>query len=299
LNSGTTTQAWESLVLKEALAALGGSEELLKLLEFLQKQGEGDLRDWLIDEGMAEAFSGEKAEEMREWLLSLGPEEKKLAVRIGFSAGRGLLGNEEGLKSYLSAYTDVNIQSAILSGYCCAFAGEHPEQAVSKFMSLRPEAMDASGVSFVMESLPAGTDFALAGSGIPDDSKTLAKRARTAMLENWSGVDPQAAANYVMANTRSVHADQLEVVMKRWLAADEKSALAWARSLRSAEHLDQAYIAQATVFAKSDLARAWEAAGRVSDFDQRIKAVTPVFKVWEGRDPQGAKLAWDLMFNQE
>jgi hypothetical protein len=232
-------------------------------------------------------------------LLSLGPEEKKLAVRIGFSAGRGLLGNEEGLKSYLSAYTDVNIQSAILSGYCCAFAGEHPEQAVSKFMSLRPGSVDASGVTFVMESLPPDTNFALAGSGIPEDSKTLAKRARTAMLENWSGVDPQAAANYVMANRGSVHADQLAVVLERWLMEDENSALTWRNRLRAAEYRDQAYIAEATVFAKSDVGRAWEAAGKVLDLDQRIKAATPVYKVWEGRDPKGAKLAWELMFNQE
>ena len=46
-------------------------------------------------------------------------------------------------------------------------------------------------------------------------------------------------------------------------------------------------------------ARAWEVVGQVADLDRKIEAATPVYEVWAGRDPEGAKVAWELMFNAE
>lgn len=284
---------------REAIAAIGGSRELSGLLEFLEERGEADLRKWMLEEGLAEAGSGETTGELRIWLRSLGPEGVELAEQAGFAIGRSFLGDEEGLRSYLAGFGSDHIQSAVLTGFTLAYAAEHPEEAVNKFMSLRPDGVLASGVTRLMEALPPETDFALAGSGIPDDGKALAKQARAAMLENWSGEDPRAAAQYVMANTSKVHADQLGVVMERWFAGDAAAAKRWMGHVESVEHLDAAHTAEARVFAKADLARAWEAVGQVADFDRRIEAAKPVYEVWAGRDAQGAAEAWEWMFNRE
>lgn len=284
---------------KKALAEIGGSREFSELLDFLDQQGESDLRKWMLEDGLAEAARGERAAELRIWLRSLGPEQEKLAEQAGLAIGKGFLGDEEGLRSYLAAFSNDHIQSSILTGFTLAYTAEHPEEVVSKFMSLRPPGVLASGLTDVMAALPSDTDFIAAGSGMPDDGKTLAKRARAAMLENWAGTDPQAAAQYVMSNTSKVHADQLGVVMEEWYASDAAGAEAWSAHVASVEHLDAVRAAEARAFAKTDLARAWEAVGQVADFDRKIEAAKPVYEVWAGRDPQGAAQAWEVMFNAE
>lgn len=119
------------------------------------------------------------------------------------------------------------------------------------------------------------------------------------MQKEWAGGDPQAAARYVMSNTNKVHADRLGVVMESWFAEDAVAAEKWMSHVGSVEYLDAGHAAGARAFAKTDRSRAWEAVGKVADFDRKIEAAKPVYQVWEGRDPDGAAAGWELMFNAE
>ena len=285
---------WARMVMSE----VDGIWDFSDLLDFLEERGEGDLREWMLGEGLAEAAVGPNGSLFRRWLKDQEAERSKLAEQAGYSIGRGFLGDEEGLKAYLATFTNDHIQSAVLTGYTIAYAASHPEEAISKFLSLRPGKVDTSGITQVMAALPPDTDFVKAGSGIPSDDQTLAKTARAAMLVNWAGTAPRDAAQYVMANTSKVHADQLGGIMEKWYTQEPLEAARWAASLRTPEHRDAALAGEARAFAKEDLGRAWDAAGRISDLDRRIAAATPVYRIWSGRDPEGARQAWEQMFGE-
>jgi hypothetical protein len=277
---------------------LNSADQIRALVAFLDQRGEGDLKEWLLSEGLNDAFAGEDKEAMREWLKSMGTDHRSIAEPAGLAAGRGFLGDEEGLKQFLESLSSIHVQSSVLTGYTIAYAATHPEEAVSKFLSLRPGKVDMTGITQVMAALPPNTDFIAAGSGIPSDDQTLAKTARAAMLVNWAGTAPRDAAQYVMANTSKVHADQLGGIMEKWYVQESLEAARWAASLRTPEHRDAALAGEARAFAKEDLGRAWDAAGRISDLDRRIAAATPVYRIWSGRDPEGARQAWEQMFGE-
>jgi hypothetical protein len=44
-------------IAKDAMMQLGGSDGLLKFLEFLKKEGQGDLREWVTTEGIKDLFA--------------------------------------------------------------------------------------------------------------------------------------------------------------------------------------------------------------------------------------------------
>lgn len=99
-------------VAEDAVMTLGGSDGLLKFLEFLKNEGQGDLREWVITEGLKELFeSPEKSPAAREWLL--GIEDLKLQESLCFAAGRGFKG--PGFKDYVDTFESIHSQSRLLA----------------------------------------------------------------------------------------------------------------------------------------------------------------------------------------
>ena len=212
--------------LATAMAELGGSDEFLEFLDFLTEQGSDDLREWVLQEGARELFSGGKAQAAREWLLTI--EDGKLKERLCQRAGEAFAGT--GFEDYLDALQPAGIhcQSALLTGYCKTLAMTDPEGAQRRFKELCvPRRVAYSGMPEVMSVVPPTADFLKLASFVGADDKTLAKATRTAVLRSWASVDPAAAAEYVLANTPFVHADQMAVVVAQWAQTAPAAAAEW------------------------------------------------------------------------
>ncbi len=276
----------------EAVRRLGGSLSILEYLDFLEVKHAGDLREWVLDVGMAEAFSGENARSAREWIVPLAS--KTLQARLAFHAGRGFKG--AGFEGYLARFKDKSVQSSLLTGYCITMAATKPEEAVKAYTDLRPEGVDFSGLERVMSSLPPGSDFGKIAGTIPDDGKTLARRARGALLGSWAKEAPVEAAQYVISNTKTVAPEQLGVVVDVWLASNPTEAQKWVQGLSSGPLRDRGLMSESSFFAKSDPPRALGICASISDLDQRIAAAKGIYEIWSKLDKQSADAAWDALF---
>jgi hypothetical protein len=212
--------------LATAMAELGGSDEFLEFLAFLTEQGRDDLREWVLQEGARELFAGGKAQAAREWLLTL--EDGKLKERLCQRAGEAFAG--PGFEDFLDALlpAGVKCQTALLTGYCKTLAMTDPEEAQRRYKELCvPRRIAYSGMPEVMSVVPPTADFLKLASFVGADDKTLAKATRTAVLRSWAKADPVAAAEYVLANTPFVHADQMAVVMAQWAQTAPAAAAEW------------------------------------------------------------------------
>ena len=277
----------------EAVAKLGPSDELLRFLEFLAEKGAGDMRDWIIESGMAGLFTGPTAKAARDWLHTV--EDQKLREKLCFHAGENYVGL--GLKEYLASFEpDDHCQSAVLSGYCCHQAKTDPDGAVKAFFDLRPPKVDVSGLAQIMAVLPPTANFAKLSTILPDDSKSLARNARTALLQSWSACRPQEAAQYVIANTKLAAPAQMATVLTVWAATAPDAAANWVDSLSAGLPRDEGIAALAKFWCPTDIAKAWQFAGQVGDFKKRVDTATVVFKEWEKTDKTAATAAWVALF---
>jgi hypothetical protein len=142
------------------------------------------------------------------------------------------------------------------------------------------------------------TDFlTIAVEGIGEDNKALAKANRAALLNNWAGQRPQEAAQYVIANTAKVHADQMGVVMRRWALADPVQAGAWLDTAPTGKVRDEGRLALGRHWLEAaDAPAAWAQVAKISDFDARVAAATEVFQKWAVMDRESATAAWTELF---
>ncbi len=278
---------------KEAVAKLGGSDELLQFLNFLSEKGAGDMREWIIREGVAELFSGANAKQARGWLATV--EERKLREQLCYVAGQNFSGL--GLKEFISSFhPDDHCESAVLTGYCCAQAKNDPGGAVKSFLELRPPNVDMSGLAQIMAVLPPTAEFAKLSSTLPDDSKTLARNARTALLQSWASAKPEDAAQYVIANSKLAFPEQMGIVTQIWAKTSPDAASAWIEALSPGKPRDEGTAGLARHLSAADPVRAWDCASKVGDFNKRVETATAVFKEWEKTDREAATKAWVALF---
>lgn len=278
----------------EALSKLGGSDELLQFLDFLKEKGANDLRDWVIKTGSADLFSGEKAAAARSWLRTV--DDAKLREALCFKAGERFTG--PGLKEFIASFEpDDHCQSAVLTGYCKVVARNDPDAAMKTFFDLKAPKMDASGLTMIYTDLPPTSDFVKLASKLPEDSKTLARTARTALLQSWATAKPEEAAQYVLSNTTLASPMQMGTVVGTWAKTAPDEATKWVNSLSAGTYKDEGTAALAGVFSKSDIGKAWQYASQVGDFQKRVDTATVVFKEWERIDHNGATAAWNTLFN--
>ena len=275
---------------------LGGSAELLRFLKFLGEKGAGDLRNRIIGEVGAEIFSGANAKEAREWLVTL--DDPKLREKLCYLAGKDL--PRAGLKDYIAAFQpDDHSESAVLVGYCRELAKTDPEGAVKTFVELRPSNVTYDGYAEIMAALPPTANFAKLSADLPDDSKALAKKARTALLQTWSATQPEDAAQYVLANSNLAFPEQMAVVVEKWANQSPAAATEWIGELSPGKPHDEGTAALARHWTATDPVKAWEFAGNVGDFKKRVETATVVFKEWEKTDHAAATSAWTALFPGE
>jgi hypothetical protein len=133
-----------------------------------------------------------------------------------------------------------------------------------------------------------------------DDRGTLAKANRAVLLENWAGQRPREAAQYVVANTAAVHADQMGVVIRTWARQSPADAGAWLDTAPRGKAHDEGRLALGRHWLEaSDAPAAWEQAGKVADFEARVAAATEVFQKWSVTDREAATAAWVGLFPGE
>ena len=207
---------------------IGIGDELVMYLHFLVAAGEYDERLRMMGAEVREMFRGESAVKAPEWLLTLS--DKRLAEKLAWEVGTAFDGGD--FASYFEvagAKLGHNPQAWLLYGYCVRMAESDLEMALETYQGLGyPKRIDNTGMGAVMAAMPEGSDFARYANWMGEDSKTLAQRARRALLANWAGRDPVAAADFVQsADPVKVFPRQIGTVLNVWLAADEEAALAW------------------------------------------------------------------------
>lgn len=283
-------------VAEDAVMTLGGSDGLLKFLEFLKNEGQGDLREWVITEGLKELFeSPEKSPAAREWLL--GIEDLKLQESLCFAAGRGFKG--PGFKDYVDTFESIHSQSRLLGGYFSEMAKTNPEGAVQDYFKTRPAKVDFTSLKHVMAAVPAGSDFVKISGMVPGDGPTLATEARKALLGAWAASAPQEAADYILSNSKLVKSFQLGPVVESWMATDPAAAAAWVEGLAAGEHRDIAMASQSKNLIAGDPAQAWSIAMAIPDTTRREEAMKAVHREWMKTDPKTADAAWKKMRGQK
>ena len=279
-------------IARDAVMQLGGSESLLKFLEFLKKEGQGDLREWVITEGVKELFaSPEKSPAAREWLL--GIEDLKLQESFCFAAGQGFKG--PGFKDFTDSFGSIRSQSRLLGGYFSEMAKTDPEGAIQAYFKARPAKVDFTSLKHVMAAVPAGSDFTKISGMVPPDGPTLATDARKALLGAWAASAPQEAADYILSNSKQVKPFQLAPVIETWMTSDPAAATAWVGGLAPGEHRDIALASQSKLMVPENPARAWELALAIPDAKRREEAMKTVHREWMKVDPKTADAAWKEM----
>lgn len=276
-------------IARDAVMQLGGSEGLLKFLEFLSKEGQGDLREWVITEGLKDLFaSPEKSPAAREWLL--GIEDLKLQESFCFAAGQGFKG--PGFKDYIDSFGSIHSQSRLLGGYFSEMAKTDPEGAIQAYFKTKPAKVDFTSLKHVMAAVPAGSDFTKISGMVPPDGPTLATDARKALLGAWAASAPQEAADYILGNSKQVKPFQLAPVIEAWMTSDPAAATAWVDGLAPGEHRDIALASQSKLMIPENPARAWELALAIPDAKRREEAMKAVHREWMKVDPKTADAAW-------
>ncbi len=284
----------KQLKLGDKALELGASSELLKFLTFLKQSGANDVREHILTLAGGRFFEGVGAEDSRRWLLTLedGPMKQKLCDH----AGRHFTG--DGLKAFIdSLHPDGLSQSAALTGYCRTMAKTDPSGAVKTFMDIKPPAVNFAGITGVMAALPPSADFAAISSTLPDDSKSIARSARSALLQSWAAARPEEAAQYVISNSILAKPEQMAVVVEKWAGTTPDKATAWIEALSPGKPRDEGMAAMAQHWTSArEPAKAWQYAGQIGDFDKRVATATVVFKEWEKTDEAAATAAWVKLF---
>ncbi len=90
LNRDHDTLAKQRELALAALPEIGGGDGLLKFLDYLTERGAGDLRKELVENHLGVVFTGPRAEQAREWLLSV--EDAKLREALSLLAGKAFSG---------------------------------------------------------------------------------------------------------------------------------------------------------------------------------------------------------------
>ncbi len=296
-SKGQETLAKQKELALALLPKLGGSDDLLQFLDFLTERGAGDLRKEILEKHIGMIFKGSGAGDAREWLLTV--EDEKLREQLSRLAGKVFDG--VGFKDYfekMGQYGSHHCQAALLSGYCSSLAKTDPEGAVRVYKEIGyPKKIDNTGMADVMASFPPGTNFLKFATEIREDSMTLAKRSRSALLQNWAGVKPEEAAQYVLANSAtSVNPDQMGVVIGTWAKRAPDAAASWLGKAPEGKARDEGMVAMAKHWTASTPAKALDYAGKITDFDKRVATATQVFKEWEKTDRPAATAAWLKLF---
>ena len=274
---------------------LGASEEFLSFLGFLKAKGANDVREHILTLAGGRFFNGSAAGEARRWLASLesGPMKQKLSDH----AGRHL--PETDLGEFLDLLRpDTECQRAALAGYCRTLASTDPSGAVKTYIETIPTfATSFSGIEGIMMALPPTADFAGISSTLPDDSKAIARRARSALLQSWAATKPEDAAQYVISNTTVTRPEQMAVVIAKWAASRPDRAAEWLAALAPGTPRDEGMAAMSNHWTRDgEPANAWQCAAQVGDPKRRIEAATAVFHEWEKKDHDAAVKAWEELF---
>jgi hypothetical protein len=280
----------------EVVKRFGIGDELVMYLHFLVAAGEYDERLRMMGAEVREMFRGESGVKAREWLLTLS--DKRLAEKLAWEVGTAFDGGD--FASYfevVGAKLGHNPQAWLLYGYCVRMAESDLEMALETYQGLGyPKRIDNTGMGAVMAAMPEGSDFARYANWMGEDSKTLAYRARRALLANWAGRDPVAAADFVQsADPVKVFPRQIGTVLNVWLAADGEAALAWVEKSTGAVRAEaMAFVAEK--LAEEDPEAGWKWVLRIEDAEIRRVGAIEVLARWAQVDPEAAKEAKRAVF---
>jgi hypothetical protein len=274
----------------EAVGELGAGPELLDFLDYLRERGAGDLREWVLTEGIEGLFSGAGAAEARAWLLTV--EDEALRKRFLRQAGEEWAG--AGFLGYMDQWDHFHGgQAELLTGYCATLAKSDPMAAFKAFKEMGTiKKINYETLDQVIMQSPPTADFLKMATFFGEDNKTLAKTSRRAVLTKWAETNPKEAGQYVIGNTQTVHADQMEVVAAGWARKSVSEATQWLNALSPGLPRDHGMRGLAGHFKEQDPARAFSFATAVGDFDLKVKTATEVFEVWEVTDRAAAEAAW-------
>jgi hypothetical protein len=275
---------------ERAGSELGAGPELQSFLDFLKKQGAGDVREWLLDDGFDGLFAGTDAEAARRWLLTV--EDEALQTRFLRQAGEEWTG--AGFKDYFNQWDWLHHgQAQLLTGYCASLAKTDALGAMRLFKELCiPKRISYDTLDQVILNAPPDSKFLEMASFFDEDDRPLAKTSRRAVLAKWAETSPKDAAQYVIGNTAMVHADQLEVVAAQWARESVPEATQWLNALSPGLQRDHGMRGLADHLAESDPARAFVLATAIGDVDLKLKTATEVFHEWAKTDRAAAEAAW-------
>ena len=253
--SGEELLAKQREMALRAVGELGAGPELLEFLDYLTERGAGDVREWVLNEGTEGLFSGAGAAEARAWLLTV--EDEGLRKRFLKQAGEEWVG--PGFQAYLTQWDHFHGgQSQLLTGYCMTLAKSDPMAALKAFKELGTmKKINYETLDQVILQSPPTADFLQMATFFGDDGKTLAKTSRTAVLTKWAEASPKDAAQYVIGNTQTVHADQMAVVAAGWARKSVSEATQWLNALSPGLPRDHGMRGLAGHFTGSDPARAF------------------------------------------
>jgi hypothetical protein len=281
----------------EVVTRFGTSGELLEWLNFLAAGGAMTEREWLFTDGLSGRFSGPAAAAARAWLLTV--EDEKTRERLSRLAGGFFEG--DGFKEYFETMGErggLHCQAALLTGYCVRLARTDPDAALRTYKELAyPKRIDNTGMAHLMAVFPADSDFLKYAMEIKEDSLTLAKRARAALLRNWAATNPAAAADYVIRNPGQVHADQMRVVVKQWSHNSPGTAADWLAQAQVGPARDLGMAELASYWQTRNPLNAWDFVKQVSDPLIRQAIAAGVVLEWRKTDPAAADSAWAAMFH--
>jgi hypothetical protein len=279
--------------LEKRLISVGPGLHLVSFFDFLSTRGANDTRERVISEVGNALFSGPDANKAFVWLVTVP--DKDLRTKLCRSAGKHH--PADGLKEFIGSFdSDANCQSEILTGYCKNLARTDPSGAVKTFMDMRPPKVTFGGLVEVMSVLPSNSNFSAISSTLPDDSKNIAKRARSALLRSWANANAGDAAQYVMANTTLASSEQMSVVVEEWCKKSPSDAATWIDALNPGEFKDQGIIALARFWLPNEPARAWGFVTKIGQHNLQVETATNVFKEWEKIDRPAATAAWLKQF---
>jgi len=277
-----------------AVRKLGACPELLLFLDYLKERGAGDLRDWILQDGIGGLFSGDAAEAARGWVTTV--QDENLKLQFLSRVGKEWVG--VGFKTYFDALDGSRpAQASLLTGYCCTLAKTDPLGAMKLFKEMCvPKRINYGQLPEVIAMAPTNSDFVKMAGFFDEDDRPLAKTSRRAVLLNWAGVKPAEAAQYVIANTKVVHPDQMGVVVGKWAETAPDAATEWLNKAPAGKPRDEGMAAMARHWAAGDPAKGWQYAASVGDMTKRVTVATEVFKEWEKKDRAAAEKAWVELF---
>ncbi len=201
--SGAARQGNLQNLCGEAISRLGASNELVEFLQFIKTRGASAQRDWVLDVGLRNLFTGPQAAKAREQMLTVTDETMRATFCNRAGEGFGALGFKEYLDS-LAGTPHAGCQSPLLAGRCMALARNDLASAVYAFRELKTGSINHTCLGEVFAEVLKDTDYPGAKAAL----KALPEDLRQEAITGLRGKQGKNVGPYLAALDEIIHTEE-------------------------------------------------------------------------------------------